>query len=261
MWPYYLFFATNIGEAKHPFAGAELTILWSLAVEEHFYLVWPFAVRYLNRMSLIRLALVLLAVEPLLRGLFTHSVSTYWVIYVLTPFQLDGLVAGSLLAVLLEEPMWTSRLARVAGPVTLVSFLIFCAASRIPPFDVKANSLIFNMLGYSLVTLVAASFVTYTVLKQQTVTSRILSHPVLAWIGLISYGIYLYHVLIVRATQLVLWRIRFDHMRTMEPVILAATLLLSAGSYYLYEKPLIRWGSRTSKRLAQGSLAVENIVS
>ena len=256
MWPYYLLFATNIGEARHPFAGVELSILWSLAVEEHFYLIWPFAVRYLNRTTLIRLLLVVLAVEPVLRGLFAHRFNTYWVIYVLTPFQLDGLVAGSLLAVLLEDPKWTPRLLRISGPVALLSCLVFCGASFFHSFQVRSNTLIFNVLGYSLVTLVSVAFLAYTLLREEALTSRILSNSVVAWIGLISYGVYLYHVIVVRATQLVLWRVHFDHMRTLEPVIIAVTLLLGASSYYYYERPIMRWGGRQAKLLESRDLVV-----
>ena len=76
--PYYALSAANIGEALHPFAGKELTILWSLSVEEHFYLLWPFAIRLLDRKPLIYLLTALLALEPIVRGVATAHVQSYW---------------------------------------------------------------------------------------------------------------------------------------------------------------------------------------
>ena len=41
LWPYYVFFAANFANVYHPDLVGPLVILWSLAVEEHFYLCGP----------------------------------------------------------------------------------------------------------------------------------------------------------------------------------------------------------------------------
>jgi peptidoglycan/LPS O-acetylase OafA/YrhL len=69
--------------------------LWSLAVEEQFYLVWPFAVYFLSERRLRWLALALIAGAPVLRG--TLHFQQHWPIYTLTPFRMDLLAAGALL--------------------------------------------------------------------------------------------------------------------------------------------------------------------
>src|SRR5215469_12179944 len=64
---YYIFFAANFAEAFHRGESRTLGVMWSLAVEEQFYFFWPFAVRFLNRTQLMRMLLLLLFFEPILR--------------------------------------------------------------------------------------------------------------------------------------------------------------------------------------------------
>ena len=79
---YYLFFLANVGLI--PYHGAqEFGMLWSLAVEEHFYFFWPIAVRKLERTTLIRILVAVLFLEPVLRAIVTPYTTTYWPIYAL----------------------------------------------------------------------------------------------------------------------------------------------------------------------------------
>ena len=73
--------------------------LWSLAVEEQFYFVWPFAVYFLSEDGLAKLALAFMAAAPILRWTCTPWFSTEWPIYMLTPFRMDTLAAGALMAI------------------------------------------------------------------------------------------------------------------------------------------------------------------
>ena len=76
----------------HPEA---LDPLWSLAVEEQFYLIWPFAVYFLGERALGKLAAGLVLIAPALRGVAHFS--TPWWVYTLTPFRMDLLALGALL--------------------------------------------------------------------------------------------------------------------------------------------------------------------
>ena len=91
--------------------------LWSLAVEEHFYLVWPFAVRFLSRRHLFFVLAVIIVGVPLLRLFFSHPMPMAQLspIYFLTPFRIDEMAFGCLLAVLLESQRATTFL-QVCGP-------------------------------------------------------------------------------------------------------------------------------------------------
>jgi peptidoglycan/LPS O-acetylase OafA/YrhL len=250
---YYVFFAANVGEVLHRGESKGLGVMWSLAVEEQYYLLWPFAIRFLSRRHLIQVLIGLLIFEPILRAVFTPVFKTVWPIYFLTPFQLDGLAAGSLLAILLEDAQITERLRVWSGRVALLILVLFAALDRIPNFNVNANSVAFNSLGYSIVSLSAASFILYVLLQPQTIISKTLSTPFLVFLGTISYGIYLFHVLGIDLIVQIGGRLGIFHLQRLA----GASLLLVVGfswlSFKFYEEPIMNWGRRRAAYLSMSS--------
>lgn len=83
-------------------AGVHLSHLWSVAVEEQFYLAWPLVVALLSTRSLRRLCIAIVVVAPALRlaasvaGVDAHSIN--W----LTPLRLDALALGGLAAIMVR---------------------------------------------------------------------------------------------------------------------------------------------------------------
>jgi peptidoglycan/LPS O-acetylase OafA/YrhL len=253
---YYVFFGANIAEALHRGESGGLGVLWSLAVEEQYYLLWPFAVRFLDRRHLIHLLVVLLLFEPVLRAAFTPLFNSMWPIYFLTPFQLDGLAAGSLLAILLEDAAATERLRKWSGKVALLLVVLFAALGRFPIFNVGANSIAFNSLGYSLVSLAAVSFVAY-VLLQQAIVSKVLSNSSIVFIGTISYGIYLFHALGIDLAVRSGSRLGIFHLHRLAVLSLLPVVAFSWLSFRFYERPIIRWGRRRAAQLSTSSQTPE----
>ncbi len=103
-------FNVRIPDAAGPF--------WSLAVEEQFYLIWPWLVLYLDaeRLSLAALAVVVL--EPFLRlGIHNHALELMW-------YRADGLAMGAFLAVWFSK--WNGEVARARS---LALGLVAVAAS------------------------------------------------------------------------------------------------------------------------------------
>src|SRR5579884_1024639 len=100
LWTY----TTNIKIAianEYPFAIGRMRLdhFWTLAVEEHFYLLWPLLVWALNRRALAVVCCLILVASPLLRWAIStpgHMVAPY----VLTPCRMDSLAAGALGAIL-----------------------------------------------------------------------------------------------------------------------------------------------------------------
>ncbi len=76
--------------------------LWSLAVEEHFYLLWPTCVRHLRERTLFRILLAVIVLEPLLRLPAIHLLGHVDINYK-TPFVLDFIAYGALPALLLRQ--------------------------------------------------------------------------------------------------------------------------------------------------------------
>lgn len=256
----YVFFCANIAQSLPHASVTDLTVLWSLAVEEHFYLLWPFAIRYLGRRALIRLLIAILLLEPLARLLGTALIHRWQPVYFLTPFQMDGLAGGALLAVLLEDVHSSTHLRRWAPWGVIATLLIFALCSIAPGFSREQNSLFFNSAGYSLLAMLSTSAVAVLVLRPESLLSRLLSVRPLVFVGLVSYGLYLYHGPVMKLVGLALRTEGFHRGRIIEIIGAISALLVSWISFRIYEAPLIAFGrSRVSRLVRQKPLSVPGL--
>ena len=235
LWYWFVFFSANIRES---FSSADISVLaplWSLAVEEQFYLAWPFLVFKCSRKALVRILAALVVSAALLRAAFTPIFSSFSPIYHLTPFRMDLLASGSLIAILHEKKA-DSKNWRMGSIACLAAGLALFALSSIGPrFRTSDNSLIFNTFGYSLVGLIYSGLIAYLIeLPQDSRVSRVLSSFPLRPLGVISYSCYLFHQL-----GLVVF-----HDRGIAGALLALCLVVvfSAFSWIAYERRLIHFG-------------------
>src|SRR5262249_46945089 len=110
-----------------------LTILWSLAVEEQFYLTLPWLIRFLNRETLVRVALEGIALAVCARILIVKAFSSstfLW--YVLMPCRADALLLGFLVALLWRDARWKEWLS---GQRTALRVVLVVLALGVPFFS------------------------------------------------------------------------------------------------------------------------------
>ncbi len=100
--PYFLtsvFFLANLARLFGVPAPHGPGVFWSLAVEEHFYLLWPVLNRFLRRRLFAMLAILLVVLTPVARIVFAaHGLNTNEQVYLYSWFRFDGLALGALLA-------------------------------------------------------------------------------------------------------------------------------------------------------------------
>jgi peptidoglycan/LPS O-acetylase OafA/YrhL len=200
---------------------------WSLAVEEHFYLLWPVTVAWLLRHHPRRAPAVIVGAAVALTG--WHLVAAVAVSGERTYFAFDTnacfLAAGCALA-LRRQP---AQVPRLLGPVTGTVLLIEACAAGVaytPMADSRwvMRNLLTVAIGAAAVGLVACA-----------PAIPVLRSRVLRWFGRISYSLYLWHVvfltLLPRGTALSLgWRV----------AAVAAAIGVSAASWRFIEAPILR---------------------
>ena len=226
--------------------------LWSLAIEEQFYLLWPLllglALKFW-RPSRIKLAATILAaagVSALLMALLYRAGSDPSRVYYGTDTHSSGLLIGAAMAVLLPPWQLRGKLGRWA-PIALdaIGFagllvLVWCFAN-VSEFD---SSLYRG--GYLVFAGVAAMVVFVAVHPATTITSGVLGTSPMVWIGKRSYGIYLWHWPVFLVT-----RPGLDIPLTGIPLFVlrvGITVGLAAASYRFVEVPIR--GGALSRRLA-----------
>ncbi|GAA3756031.1 acyltransferase family protein [Terriglobus aquaticus] len=236
----YVVFLGNLASASSRLAVGHLLNFWSLAVEEHFYFVFPFAVRHMARRALMMLLLAILVLEPVLRVIATSPSHRYTFIYFLTPFRLDGLACGALLAVAMEHAAAAKFLGRFAGLCAVGCAAVFAALSWAMPgrFDREANTHLFNGVGYSLLAAWFVFTLAYVLVRGDSPLSRALTWRPLAFIGTISYGLYLYHQFIHFAIG------NATGLSSPRCFLLAfpAAVAVSWVSFYFFERPITEYG-------------------
>jgi peptidoglycan/LPS O-acetylase OafA/YrhL len=121
-------------------------VLWSLAVEEHFYMLWPFIVHRCSLRKLITLTSLICLGSPFLRILLLvnpvpkHFASLY------TWFNLDGLSLGALLAIWLRMPSFRRhQLTRVALPALILGSAAFVMLAGHPWAEVTVAKTACNL--------------------------------------------------------------------------------------------------------------------
>lgn len=243
-WYWYVLFSANIAQSLHKIDHESLGVLWSLAVEEQFYLIWPVLIFLLSPRAIMWTAASLLVVAPALRAAATPFVSDFAPIYHLTPFRFDLLAAGALLACIARrEPAVFRISAKWASIGAIASACLLLFLSRFPWFRVSSNSVVANACLYTL-TLVIAAAALILALSQRGPVAYVLRWRVLRYIGLISYSMYLIHF------ALILWlRNYFGNRWVVLVLSLAGTILYSALSWHLLERRLLSRKTAATKPL------------
>lgn len=224
---------------------AGVTVLWSLSIEEQFYLFWAPIVRWLRPAALWMVLAAAIVGAPLIRGL-VHT--RYFPEYRFLPARFDSLAWGAVLA-LVWQACHSSQRHRLSrglvwtGAISGAALTLLLAAT-----GGRRESLVFAVFGYSILALFFAALVGFAVANAQGRPSlcRCLRWRPLRFLGTISYTTYLIHYPILLATGAFL--ARWPHLVwAREIVALALVLLLASASWRWLESPLLRLKPRSTE--------------
>ena len=225
---------------------------WSLSVEEHFYLFWPLILLVFSPASARRVAVVLAISVPIWRkvDVHYHLISPYGMGR--TDWNIDALLWGAFLALLVHPPEKRALIARWLTPTIWCALVLTLMATTWfqPPgyLAMQAFLMPWMILG--------------TVLNPHFWWSGVLESPVFRWVGRLSYSLYIWQQLCISG----IWpRIEFLSYlpATAANLLLGflATFLFGAVSHCALERPLMRVGKRilsgTSRKPPPGSSSLD----
>jgi peptidoglycan/LPS O-acetylase OafA/YrhL len=224
--------------------------LWSLAVEEQFYIAWSVAVFLCPPRYLVRVILVLIGIAPLVRVLMHYLGYPGYLIYRVTPARMDSLLYGALVAVAIRSG-WASqgkRLALLGLQASLVGLVIL---------RMFLGPLSIDVAGYQFAwpTLIALSFASLLFLclhlQEKTLAHRLLTCSPFRIVAKYSYAIYLWHLIagmiatallppvVARPGLTVYW-----YAPAFIALAFSLALTIAALSWLLIESPALRLKDR-----------------
>ena len=212
-------YITNYFIASTPW---RLGHLWSLSIEEQFYVLWPAVLVFaFARGRRIALSVVLLA--PLLRIAFYFAGFQYIEYYF--PTVADAIATGCLLAIVWPDLKRFDHI--LLSPFIAIVPILTLAIPLLRGAGLENR--IYQTVGVSIMHLGIAICIYNSIRKEW----RCLNHPALVWIGLISYSLYLWQ-------QPFLDRGNQAHWWTAFPQNLVLAFIAAAWSYYFVERSFLR---------------------
>ncbi|MEI7473043.1 MAG: acyltransferase [Chitinophagaceae bacterium] len=242
---YYLFFISNFEMIQKGFADSSiLNVLWSVGVEEQFYLAWPILLFFIPTKHLLKFFAVMLAATLFFR--FYHSnnnnVIYYHTLSVIGDMFLGGMVAW----MAFSKPAFIKFLASLSKATIL---LVYAIGIIIILFDYKLFS---NQHLIFVQRLVYGLFFAFVIAEQNFATNsffKISNNKFLSKWGNYTYGLYCLHTIGLLIAHFISERIIKSHnnwfiMLFDFTVGLGLSMILAYYSYHYFEAPFLRWKNK-----------------
>ena len=221
---------------------------WSLSVEEQFYLLWPAALVLAGLRRGLKIAFLFVLAAPFIRiGLLAMPGAASGMGFRFETVG-DALAIGCLLAGL-RDSIWQNRLYRsflesrwfVLAPVLIfvVSVLPTLEANRSFGFDVVYEAT-YNFVGITLINVLIAMCIDWTIRNSKSGIGHLLNWRPLAFIGTLSYSLYLWQEPFIHRTGTATW--------TSFPLNILLAFVFATASFYLIEQPALRFRQSIERR-------------
>jgi len=217
--------------------------LWSLAIEEQFYLVWPLLLTLMLRSRLPRRILAAATLLVIALVCF-HRISLIWSgvslerIYFGSDTRFDSLLTGCLAAMIVSwQIIPKGQIIALTLKASSGISVIVVSAYLLDLLGIPGNSI--YKLGFTIFAMAVALFILSVMRMHESMYARVLEWPALVWVGKISYSLYLWHVFAITLT------LRLHAPNAIRALLsLPLAIGLAAFSYYVAERPFLKLKSR-----------------
>lgn len=222
--------------------------LWSLSVEEHFYLLWPLGFIHLKNKGRRLLPVIIIVLVPAARLVNTYYLHTQWMDELSLFQRADAIACGCLLALHFDKiTLAVDKLVQKSRLFVLLPLAILFGLYLLNEVPIKqpvANGLL-TAFGTTtgLFANMAIVLLLVITISHKTLWQRVLSFGAVNYIGKISYGIYLWQQLFFSPWQQQFFSLHLNPLMALL-VNIGCIILVASASYYVIEKPFLRLKAR-----------------
>jgi peptidoglycan/LPS O-acetylase OafA/YrhL len=235
-----LTFAITYTMNYHPTSSWSVGHLWSLAIEEQFYFLWPVILFSLGAFRSRRFLIGLLFAAPLLRLAAPHVAPALSFLV-----WSDALATGCLLALLRENLFANVHYSRLLASRWFFLVPVVAMTINFVP-SAKLNWLVFS----SVMNLAIAVSVDWSIRNSQAAVGRFLNWPAVSFLGVFSYSLYLWQQLFLNRES--------TSPYCAFPLNLLLAFVMAFVSYLLIEAPILRLRASFERNRAQRRVTPAN---
>ncbi|MCG9879060.1 MAG: acyltransferase, partial [Bacteroidia bacterium] len=230
------FRAIETGLWTYPFSH-----FWSICIEEHFYLVWPFILAFIPKDKLLATFYSIIALSILFRLYYSFSTAdSYAWIYLHTISRIDVMVIGGIIAFYYSEKTFQFKLSNAEK---IMLFGVLLSSLFIEQYSNWGNQFMAGFKKYFYMGTIGLLMLDYNF--NPTIKFRLSNFSIINYLGKVSYGIYMYHnVLTVIIIKKVMYNINSSSALLYFTLMIVSSIVVPIISYELFEKHFLRIGSR-----------------
>jgi peptidoglycan/LPS O-acetylase OafA/YrhL len=241
--PWYCAFLGNwqiVATQEIPRSATQL--LWTVAIEEQFYLAWPLLIALVSPKRLGWICTGLLAAGTLARTYLCLTGASFYTIHFNTFTHFDAIAWGSLLAIA-NRAGWFQRWNFTARGLLCVGGLLLALVTQRYLAEPR-NVPLWPLLAYPLFAIAGAAIVAGAMRSPQSHPGWLTNPWFVQW-GKISYGLYIWHILAI----FVVYGLGWCPARSPWTIVYAlpVTFALATMSYHWIEQPFLRWKRQWSR--------------
>lgn len=215
-----------------------LAPVWSLAIEEQFYLTFPWIVRLLGRRGLTIALVAMIIIAPIIRFITMEMWPDHErVQYLFTLCRIDTIAIGCLLAVVVrtvDVDKWREH-AKFVAVGLLPSIVVLAIASRL-----DRRSEFDRVFGYTIVAIGCAAIVSLVILSRDQRSTFPLRMKWLTYLGKLCFGLYLLHRPADTIVTALAHRAHFDHELWLLIPKIGVAIAFASISWRFIERPFLR---------------------
>jgi len=233
--PVYIFFLANFSLAHIP----TMSIYWSLATEEQFYILWPVLEKFLKKSTILFILAIVIFINQLINfGFFDNFIASLYGVEKVSLSILDTTFTPICLGVLLAHLLHAKNTFAYFWKIlkykfsSLALFLLLILTIYYSPSDLSG----FPRL---LIQLVMLAWLASLVVRDDHWIAPFMTWSPIKRLGQISYGMYIFHLLTLHVARIILEK--FNLYTFIWPFLacLLLTVIVSELSFRLYESPIL----------------------